>query len=185
MSFLNTYTGRRFDPLNPDPDQVEIMDIAHALSNTCRYSGHCREFYSVAQHCVLMANYSPEWLRPACLLHDAAEAYLTDLPRPLKHLEGFGEFYVQAEMDLLDVILPVFGIDPAVMDEIEPHDQFMLAWEQRDLMGHTYDEPWYPRIKIPSMILKPWPPNVAKNTFLTIYEMLIADGQMQIVTGAA
>ncbi len=82
-----TYTGKVFDLLNPTPDKVCIEDIAHSLAYQCRYTGHTREFYSVAQHCVLMAENPDLPGDPmAKLMHDAAEAYIGDIARPWKHL---------------------------------------------------------------------------------------------------
>src|ERR1700724_2684254 len=79
-----TFTGRRFYPLSPRVEDVCIEDIAHALSNICRYGGHCREFYSVAQHCNMVSDWMPEFKLEG-LLHDSPEAYIGDMVRPVKH----------------------------------------------------------------------------------------------------
>lgn len=89
MSCIRTYTGIMFDPLNPDPDLIKLGDISHALSLLCRANGHFRNFYSVAQHSVncmeeaKIRGYSRR-VQLACLLHDASEAYLSDVTRPVK-----------------------------------------------------------------------------------------------------
>lgn len=89
MTFIRTYTGIRINPLNPDVDMIDIIDIAHALSLLCRANGHFKTFYSVGQHsinCMMEAaarGYSPK-VQFACLLHDASEAYLSDVTRPVK-----------------------------------------------------------------------------------------------------
>ena len=89
MSCIKTYTGIMFDPLNPNPELMDIRDIAHALSMLCRANGHFRSFYSVGQHSVNCAReaaargYSRR-VQLACLLHDASEAYLSDVTRPVK-----------------------------------------------------------------------------------------------------
>ena len=83
--FLTT-TGRQFWPASPDPEQIQIEDIAHALSNLCRFGGHTREFYSVAQHSVLVSQNVPDDLRLVGLMHDATEAYCGDMIRPLKNV---------------------------------------------------------------------------------------------------
>lgn len=89
MSYITTFTKRHFDPINADIDDIEIADIAHALSLLCRANGHFEHFYSVAQHslnCVKEAKargYS-ERVQLGCLLHDASEAYLSDVTRPMK-----------------------------------------------------------------------------------------------------
>lgn len=90
MSSIKTYTDVMFDPLNPESELIDILDIAHALSMLCRANGHFRSFYSVGQHCINCAmeakarGYS-ERVQLACLLHDASEAYLSDVTRPVKH----------------------------------------------------------------------------------------------------
>lgn len=89
MSCIKTYSGVMFDPLLPDPEKIRIQDIAHSLSMLCRANGHFKSFYSVGQHsinCMLEAaarGYS-ERVQLACLLHDASEAYLSDVTRPVK-----------------------------------------------------------------------------------------------------
>lgn len=94
--WIQTYTGKAFDLLDPQPEQVDILDIAHALSNICRFTGHCRAFYSVAQHSCLVARIvvdlwrrehgydCPEEVALVALLHDAPEAYIGDVSTPLK-----------------------------------------------------------------------------------------------------
>ena len=89
MSSIKTYTGVMFDPLNPNLELIDILDIAHALSMLCRANGHFRSFYSVGQHCIncmkeAAARGYSERVQLACLLHDASEAYLSDVTRPVK-----------------------------------------------------------------------------------------------------
>lgn len=91
MTYIITYTGKKFDYANIQHEMIDIEDIAHALSHTCRYNGHCNQFYSVAQHSVLVANMliaqGESWDTVARgLLHDATEAYMSDLVSPLKEL---------------------------------------------------------------------------------------------------
>lgn len=84
--WMMTYSGRAFWPLDPRADEIDPLDIAHALSMLCRYGGHVRRFYSVAEHCVLMSHaVAPEHALWA-LLHDATEAYMVDLPRPINRI---------------------------------------------------------------------------------------------------
>ena len=103
---ITTYTGRHIDPLHPDPDMICIEDIAHALSLICRGNGQVKTFFSVGQHCIncareaLARGYSRR-VAFACLLHDASECYLSDVPRPFKKtLSG----YKEQEENLLDLI---------------------------------------------------------------------------------
>ena len=89
MTSITTYTKKRFDPLAPEEELIDILDIAHSLSLLCRANGHFPEFYSVGEHCVNCARearargYSKR-VQLACLLHDASEAYLSDVTRPVK-----------------------------------------------------------------------------------------------------
>lgn len=89
MGYITTYTGKHFDPACPEREKIDIRDIAHALSLTCRGNGHVNPFFSVGQHCVHCAleaearGYSRRLIL-ACLLHDASECYMSDVPRPIK-----------------------------------------------------------------------------------------------------
>lgn len=107
--WIQTYTGARFYPLEPDADLIRIEDIAHSLSMQCRYTGHTARFYSVAEHSLILANeFHTGWhYRLVALLHDAAEAYLSDIPRPLKRLPEFA-FYREAEDRLQEIIFDKF-----------------------------------------------------------------------------
>lgn len=119
MSCIRTYTGIMFDPLNPDPSLVNITDIAHALSLLCRANGHFRHFYSVAQHCVncmeeaKARGYSGK-VQLAALLHDASEAYLSDVTRPVK-----AEIpkYLEIEKPLQDLIWEKYLGSPLTQEE--------------------------------------------------------------------
>lgn len=117
--WIMTYTGRRFWPLDPTPEDVDIRDIAHALAMKCRYGGHAKRFYSVAQHSVIVSHYAPREHAMAGLLHDAAETYLADIPRPVKpRLEGWWGI----EQAVMDVVaykfdLPMVLLAPALYDE--------------------------------------------------------------------
>lgn len=86
MTWLLTYSGREFDLIDPQPDMIDLIDIAHGLANECRFSGQCRFYYSVAQHSVLVSQNVPPEFAFEALMHDASEAYLKDIPRPLKQL---------------------------------------------------------------------------------------------------
>ncbi len=111
---IYTYSGVSFSPLSPSVEDISPVDIAHALSYMCRANGHFSGFYSVAQHCISceheakLRGYSRE-IRLACLLHDASEAYISDITRPVKR--QLTE-YSAIEKRLQDVIYRRFGIDP-------------------------------------------------------------------------
>ena len=99
---IRTFTGKLVDPFNPDPSTIDIIDIAHGLSNICRYGGQCSRFYSVAEHCCYVSAALPEQYMLAGLLHDASEAYIGDMVAPLKEhrqLKAFG--HIDNELSLI------------------------------------------------------------------------------------
>lgn len=135
MSRIRTFTGKLVDPVNLTPDDICIEDIAHALSNQCRFSGHVKNFYSVAEHSVrVMRRCATDPL--AALLHDGSEAYLVDLPRPLKYHPEFA-FYRVVEAHVSEMIEQKFGLLmlPEVVEEIHIADKRMLATEMHGLMN--------------------------------------------------
>lgn len=138
--------------MDPRSADIHPLDIAHALSNQCRYSGHTRVHYSVAQHSV-MVSLIAEYLLPrdasdeeimatarAGLLHDASEAYLVDIPSPLKQLPEF-EAYRAAEKRLERIILKRFGLPEELPAAVKKADLIALSTEKRDLMVEP-PEPW-------------------------------------------
>lgn len=132
-SWIQTFTGRQFFPLNPRFEDIQLPDIAHALSNLCRFGGHSDFFYSVAQHSVLVSQHCDPEDALAGLLHDASEAYLIDLPRPIKHAIGL-EAYREAERRLQSLIYERFGLKAATPESVERADARLLRTEQRDLL---------------------------------------------------
>lgn len=116
--WTHTYTGDRCYPLLPEETSYNIEDIAHALSNICRYGGHTKYHYSVAQHSLAIAALCDDkQTKLYALLHDASEAYLGDVPRPLKN-SGFYQEYKKVEQAMSDAILRSFGLDPSKVPEI-------------------------------------------------------------------
>lgn len=135
MSFIRTFSGKLVDPIHLSVDDICIEDIAHALSNQCRFSGHVRKFYSVAEHSVrVMKKCSLDPL--SALLHDASEAYLVDLPRPLKYHPSFA-FYKLVEAHVSEMIEQKFNLlwTKEVSDEIHIADKRMLSTEMLGLMN--------------------------------------------------
>jgi hypothetical protein len=131
-SWMQTYTGRQFFPLDPRPEDIDPLDIAHALSLICRYGGHTKRFYSVAEHCVLMADaVEPEFALWA-LLHDATEAYVGDMVRPLKH---HMPEYRAVEDRLMAVIAERFGLSGSMPDAVKDADNRILLTERAALLS--------------------------------------------------
>jgi hypothetical protein len=141
-----TFSGVAFYPLDPRPDEILLVDIAHALSNMCRFAGHVQEFYSVAEHSVHVSRRAMElWgaregqtlAGLAGLLHDGSEAYLVDVPRPMKR-HALMEPYRKAEESLQYHIYQRFGVvmTSALEDVVHDADDEMLATERMDLMPY-------------------------------------------------
>lgn len=140
--WIQTFTGKKIDLLEPSPDDICKEDIAHALSQICRFCGHCDEFYSVAQHSVLVKRIAPPEFAIEALLHDAHEAYLGDVTRPLKlALKGSGMNWESLSLRMDLAISHAFGFDvsPEAERAIKCFDSVALATERRDLMSHKLD----------------------------------------------
>ncbi len=131
-SWLQTFTGRRVWPLDPRPEDLDIRDIAHSLSQQCRFAGHVREFYSVAQHSVRVSFIVPPELALCGLMHDSSEAYLVDVPRPIKHLLPQ---YKEAEERLMHVLAARFGFTWPMPEEVRRADDVLLMAEARALVS--------------------------------------------------
>lgn len=175
---IQTVSGRWVDPLDPDPESIDLGDIAQALSNQCRFGGHARVFYSVAQHSVLVADVcaqrgaAPEEVL-AALMHDASEAYLVDLPHPLKHRSPLGEPYKLAEERLEEAIRARFGLQPfdGAMKSV---DRSLLATERQ--VFTAAEDPWpelegYEPLQLE---IEPWGPERARREFLDRFQQLDA-----------
>ena len=135
--WIQTYTGVRFYTLDPRVDDVRIVDIAPALSLTVRFGGHVSDFYSVAQHSLFVSTLVPQPLKMAALLHDAAEAYFVDMPRPIKRDPEMARLVGPIERKLDIVIAKKFGFPPHLFRDpaIKKADLVALATEARDLMS--------------------------------------------------
>jgi hypothetical protein len=170
-----TFTGKMFNILNPKVESVNILDIAHGLSLICRYTGQCREFYSVAEHSILVAdlckNESPE-LQMRALLHDAAEAYLGDFPGPAKK---FFPKLKAIEALIEDTILKAFDLPlHKFLDNnaIEIADVKVMLAEKVQIMTKP-DIKWVvPKLEVPAVVLQCLSPVGAKWEFLAAYRKL-------------
>jgi hypothetical protein len=129
--WFQTATGRAFPLPEFTPADVSIEDIAHSLALQCRFNGHCLTFYSVAQHSVLVSHIVPDQFRKHALLHDASEAYLSDLPSPFKRLLPD---YKKLEKQVMRAICVRFGLPMEMPPQVATADLTMLATEKRDLL---------------------------------------------------
>lgn len=166
--WMQTYSGVAFWPIDPRPEEIDIEDIAHALSHLCRFGGHCLRFYSVAEHCVLLARAAPPQHALWALLHDAAEAYLVDLPRPIKaSLPG----YKEAESRIEAAVITRFGLSAPMPVAVKSLDTRILTDEATQNMSAP-PMPWSTLAAPIGVKLQFWAPEQAKAEFLSEFERL-------------
>ena len=171
FDFIGTYSNKEFHFLNPSPEEVEIGDIANALSNLCRYSGHVSNFYSVAEHCVIMADWVlSKGLEPetalCALMHDASEAYLVDIPRPIKpYLEG----YLEMEEKIQEVIFTKYGV-PIMCDVVTWLDTNIVRDEASVLFNII--PAWVAYYEEVGIVVHNWTPNEARLHFSVMFDRL-------------
>lgn len=171
MSWIQTRKGTRFDLLEPDPDALDIEEIAHSLSLLCRFTGHTRRFMSVAQHSVIVSELTPPEHAFDGLMHDATEAYVGDVSRPLKRLLPD---YKQIEAGIASAISQRFSVSDPLPEAVKVADNISLLWERRDLMA-TPPESWSEETvlaMVPVQTLEPWPSEYAAAVFLRKFREL-------------
>ena len=153
MNCITTYTGKHFDPVHPQMDKIDIKDVAHALSLTCRGNGHVKTFFSVGQHCINCAmearerGYSARVVM-ACLVHDASESYMSDVPRPFKRTLVE---YQKAEEVIIDLVYHKFVGSSLTKEEaslVKRIDDDMLYFDLRELLNEM-PEGEEPKLKRP------------------------------------
>lgn len=169
--WMQTYTGRQFWPLDPDPAAIFIEDIAHSLSLTCRYAGHVRRFYSVAEHSVHLAMHADEPDRRWALLHDASEAYIVDVPRPLK---PFLPGYREAEAAVMLAVCERFGLPLEMPAGVKDLDDRILVDERAALMAPC-DVDWNLRGPAVGALIDGWAPVEAEYAFLALFDLLFPE----------
>lgn len=167
--WIQTFTGQKFRIDDPKQETINIEDIAHALSMICRYAGHSKFFYSVAQHCYLASFLCPDHLRLAVLLHDAAEAYLGDVTKPLKYY--FGGKYIHMEVKIQNAINFKYGVSLTEQDilKIKMADLQMLKLEAQNVLANNPVDNWHKNLPDQDAfktIEQGWVPEYAKVSFL-------------------
>lgn len=174
-AWMQTFTGRAFRPTDPQPEDVDPLDIAHALSMICRYGGHVSRFYSVAEHCVLMSHAVPAEDALAALLHDATEAYVGDMVRPLKQLLPA---YQLAEARVWSAIAQRFDLGTALEfgplpAAVKDADNRILLDERAALLTAP-PHPWAVDHLAPLGVrIEGWSPRVAEERYLNRLHELI------------
>lgn len=176
-AWIQTYTGRQFSYECCTLDEISIVDIARALSHICRFTGHSKCFYSVAQHSVLV---SEQCSHPFLgLMHDATEAYVGDMNRPLKSKLPSDSIYKRIDDNIWEVMQskwPSLAATQAQIEECKKADLRMLVTESHDVLWHGPHAEWdinqtnYPRY---DFTIKPWSPDEAMERFLARYRELL------------
>lgn len=140
--WVGTNTGRKISLSMPDPNEIDIEDIARGLANSCRFTGQIERWYSVAEHCIQVARLLPPHLRLVGLLHDAAEAYVSDVSSPLKR--ALGANYRKIENAIAMAIGQRFGLGDALVylpQAVKDADKIMLMTE-RDALVRVQRNDW-------------------------------------------
>lgn len=165
---IRTRSGILFNVFAPKVEEINIEDIAHGLSMECRYGGHCKEFYSVAEHSVLLSYTVQNTLdAKIMLLHDATEAYLGDIPRPLKVSETFAG-YRDIENHLYQAIMFVFNLPVEFPAHLKELDSRIISNETEVL----FDVFEFDAEPIPGLEINMWDHKTAKNAFLERFKEL-------------
>lgn len=172
--YIETYGGTHFYFLEPTADMVDIEDIAHALSMQCRYTGHIKHFYSVAEHSVLVSQLSRNPFEG--LMHDSSEAYLTDIASPVKpHLGNYKEL----ENGIMGVIGRKYGFNWPVDKDTKDADAAQLKTEARHLL-RSGGRDWisaFPTRRVRGIVPHCWSPDQAKMKFLERFYELTEDNE--------
>jgi uncharacterized protein len=173
--YIETFSGIPFDPFHPSVKDINIIDIAHAISQTCRFGGHCKHFYSVAQHSILVSKLLKDSgasieVQLYGLLHDATEGYMVDLPSPIKKQLPY---YKKAEKHLQTLIWKALGIRKPTEEEwkqVKKADKLLQQHEANQLLLYAS---WAdPTINLENIIIQNEPIEKVKKQFLDLYHYL-------------
>lgn len=167
FDFIRLRSGKRFHILKPRVEEIDIHDIAWSLSHLCRFTGHTRRFYSVAQHCCHVCDILPEPLKLRGLLHDGSEAYANDIASPVKQ---YLPQYKELEARIEHIIARRFGFRLPLPAAIKTADLTLLVTEMRDLMkGGDYKQLPYTPLSDP---IEPWSTKKARREFMKRFKAL-------------
>ncbi len=171
-AWIQTYTGKKFHPLDPRAEEIDIIDIARALSRICRFNGHlkCDIAYSVAQHSILVSDNCSEKDKLFGLLHDSAEAFSADLASPLKRSGAFDNFKYY-ENQLQSVIYKKYCGSDKEPAEVKEADLRMLSTEAEQLMAPLHKD-WVLGLKSYLIKIEPLQPNEAEKLFMQRFNEL-------------
>lgn len=181
-NWMISYKGNKLFPLDLRPEDIDIEEIAHSLSNLCRFGGHCKEFYSVAQHSTLVSFLLPDNLKLVGLLHDATEAYCGDMIRPLK--KSLPQFDL-IETNIWTAIALRYNLPMYPPERVYLEDARVLLAEKRSLLvdhKHKWEFPQcaYPNLEPADIEILPWPPFIAERSFLDAFEVIMSGRNLNV-----
>lgn len=180
-SWFTLFSGRKFYPLDPRPDEIYVRDIAHALSLLCRFNGHCARHYSVAQHSVYCSNQVPDEHKLAALLHDATEAYVGDMIRPLK--KNIPQ-YVEIENKVWTAIASRFSLSTTLPECVHVADNTVLAAEAQALLLPLGErKSWLPWEPPANLRVETWTSEEASAMFLDRFQQLYRGSDKSTLIG--
>lgn len=173
-SWMETHTGLQFWPANPTPETINIFDIAHALALKCRYGGHTKTFYSVAEHAYSLACYAryiklPVEIQFHLLMHDCSEAYLPDVPRPIKH---FFTDLLLMEKNLDRMIRDRFGLGHDLPIQLKEFDSRIIRDERQQCLFKSGNKWQTDDLKPLGVTLALYAPAEAETRFLNAYRIM-------------
>jgi uncharacterized protein len=173
VSWIGTNTGGVIDLVSPDPKQITIEDIATGLSNVCRFNGQLATWYSVAEHSIRVAELVPKHYKLQALLHDATEAYICDVPTPLKRMLGVA--YADVEARLAAAIGAKFGVNLNNLPQAVKDADRVMVVSERDAFQLVPRE-WGPEyenvLRYPRLERSYYTPNQASAAFLKLFHEL-------------
>lgn len=188
LAYIHTFGGKRWKHADPQPDDVLLEDISHALSNLCRFTGHVKQFYSIAEHSLRVSYLCPPEHQLWALLHDASEFAVGDMNRPLKYSPGMG-VYKMYEMKAKTAIMEHFGLAQEQPLCVKLADDKMLVTEQRDLMwgitsaGNVQKDRLHNVEPLAEKIV-PMSPEQAERTFLMRFYEITGQNRFYEVLGS-
>lgn len=181
-NWMISYKGNKLFPLDLRPEDIDIEEIAHSLSNLCRFGGHCKFFYSVAQHSVLVSSLLPDDLKLVGLLHDATEAYCGDMVRPLK--KSIPQFDL-IETNIWTTIALKYNLPMNLPERVCLEDARALLAEKKSLLvnhKHEWEFPQcaYPDLEPANIEIFPWSPFMAEGAFLDEFEVIMSRRNLNV-----
>ncbi len=171
--FMHTYSGKKFFPLDPRPHEIFILDIAHALAHQCRFNGHTTKFYSVAEHSWHCSYLVPEEFAMEALMHDAAEAYVGDIIRPLKLIPDIKSVYGPIEEAVERAVAKRFDLVYPWPAWVKKADEMMVTAEMDQIIKSKIKGDLHDSSVIAETAVQCLEPPLARERFLARYCELV------------